>query len=97
MPPGRATAPTSLAGAAGCAALRTVFIMAIDSLAASIGACRIGERDRHARDDRRPLETRPLLLAEIGFVVTQGFRARGPPARPFGPTQLLRGRTDCIA
>jgi hypothetical protein len=47
--------------------------MAIDCLAASSGACRIGQRDRHARDDRCTLEARPLLLAEIGFVVTQGF------------------------
>jgi hypothetical protein len=47
--------------------------MAIDSLAASIGACRIGQRDRRARDDRRTLEAGPLLLAEMGFVVTRGF------------------------
>jgi hypothetical protein len=73
MPPGRATAATSLAGPAGCAASRTIFIMAIDSLAASIGACRIGQRDRRARDDRRTLEAGPLLLAEMGFVVTRGF------------------------
>jgi hypothetical protein len=72
MPPGPATAPTSLAGPGACAAW-AVFNVAIDSSAASIGACRIGQGDRHVRDDRRTPEARPLLLAEIGFVVTQGF------------------------
>jgi hypothetical protein len=73
MPPGRAAAPTSLAGPAACAASRTIFIMAIDSLRHRSGPAGIGQRDRHARDDRQTLEARPLPLAEIGFVVTEGF------------------------
>jgi hypothetical protein len=52
--------------------------------------------DRHGRDDRRTLEARPLLLAEIGFVVTQasGLAARLPDHS--GQRDWLGGRTDCI-